>query len=408
MSTFARRLATFSIGLMLTAASAGSALSQKKYDVGATDTEIKIGNIVPYSGPASAYGVFGRTFAAYVKKINAEGGINGRKIIFISYDDAYSPPKTVEQARKLVESDEVLLIFGSLGTPTNSAIHQYMNSRKVPQLFVTTSATKWNDPKNFPWTIGFGVSYQAEARIYASYILKNYPGKTMGVLYQNDDFGKDYVIGLHDGLGEQARSLIKTEVSYDTSEPTIDSKVVRIRDTSPDIFVNITTPKFAAQAIRKLAELKWSPIHILSGTANSIGAVLKPAGLENSQGILSASPQKDVDDPELKDDPGVVEWRTFMTRWYPDGDQDDGFTRNAFLLAKGLEQTLRQCGDDLTRENVMRQAAHLDFEIGLLIPGVRVKTSPTDFGPLKQLQMMRFEGHRWVRFGPIFSAEIGG
>jgi len=329
-------------------------------------------------------------------------------VVFISYDDAYSPPKTVEQARKLVESDEVLLIFGSLGTPTNSAIHQYMNSRKVPQLFVTTSATKWNDPKNFPWTIGFGVSYQAEARIYASYILNNFPGKTIGVLYQNDDFGKDYVIGLHDGLGERARTLIKTEVSYDTSEPTIDSKMVRIRDANPDIFVNITTPKFAAQAIRKLAELKWTPIHILSSTANSIGAVLKPAGLENSQGILSASPQKDVDDPELKDDPGVVEWRTFMTRWYPDGDQDDGFTRNAFLLAKGLERTLRQCGDDLTRENVMRQAAHLDFEIGLLIPGVRVKTSSTDFGPLKQLQMMRFEGHRWVRFGPILSAEIGG
>jgi ABC-type branched-subunit amino acid transport system substrate-binding protein len=253
--------------------------------------------------------------------------------------------------------------------------------------------------------MGFGVSYQAEARIYASYILKNYPGKTIGVLYQNDDLGKDYLVGLHQGLGEQASTLIKAEVSYDTSDPTIDAQVVRIRDANPDIFVNISTPKFAAQAIRKIAELKWTPIHFLSATANSTGAVLKPAGYGNSQGIFSASPTKDVDDPELKNDPGVREWRTFMAEWYPEGDQDDGFTRSGFMLAKALEQVLRQCGDDLTRENVMRQAGNLDFEIGLLLPGVRIKTSPTDFAPIKQMQMMRFKGSRWERFGPILAGD---
>jgi ABC-type branched-subunit amino acid transport system substrate-binding protein len=372
-----RRSAAFLIAIAFRADTGESAFCQKKYDIGASDAEIKIGNIVPYSGPASAY-------AAY---------------------DGYSPAKTVEQARKLVESDEVLLIFSSLGTPTNSAIHQYMNAKKVPQLFVATNATRWNDPKNFPWTMGFGISYQAEARIYASFILKNHPGKTIGVLYQNDDLGKDYLIGLHDGLGEQATALIKAEVSYDVSAPTVDSQVVRIRDAHPDIYINIATSKFAAQAIRKAAELRWTPIHILAAISNSIGAVLKPAGLENSQGILSSAATKDVDDPELKDDPGVTEWRTFMSRWYPEGDQDDGFTRSGFMLAKGLEQVLRQCGDDLTRENVMRQAANLDFEIGLLIPGIRVKTSPTDFAPIKQLQMMRFNGQRWERFGPILSGD---
>ncbi|MBR0801704.1 ABC transporter substrate-binding protein [Bradyrhizobium jicamae] len=379
--------------------------TSKRYDPGASDTEIKVGNIMPYSGPASAYGIFGRTEAAYIRKINAEGGINGRKINFISYDDGYSPPKTVEQARKLVESDEVLLIFSSLGTPTNTAIHQYMNSRKVPQLFVATSASKWNDPKRYPWTIGFGVSYESEARIYAAYILNNYPGKTIGVLYQYDDLGKDYLKGLHEGLGDKAGSLITAEVSYDVTNPTVEPQVVRIKDTHPDIFINISTPKFAAQAIRKMAELNWKPVHILASVSNSIGAVLQVAGYENSQDLLSASPQKDVDDPELRDDPGVQEWRIFMTKWYPDGDQNDGFTRNGFLLAKALERVLRQCGDDLTRENVMRQASNLDFEIGLLLPGIRVTTSPNDFAPIKQLQMMRFIGRRWERFGPILDSE---
>ena len=401
MSFVTRRLAAFSAAIFLFATS--SSIAQKTYDPGVSDSEIKIGNIAPYSGPASAYGVFGRTEAAYFRKINAEGGINGRRINFISYDDAYSPPKTVEQARKLVESDEVLLIFGAVGTATNSAIHKYMNTKQVPQLFVTTFASKWNDPKNFPWTMGFGTSYNAEARIYATYILKSYPGKTIGILYQNDDLGKDYLTGLHEGLGSQATSLIKAEIPYDTSTPTVDSLVVRIRDTNPDIFINISFPKFAAQAIRKIGELKWNPVHILTNTANSTAATLKPAGFENSQGILSASAYKDVDDPQLKEDPGVKEWRTFMTQWFPDGDQDDGFTRTGFASAKALVQVLRQCGDDLTRENVMRQAAHLDMEIGLLVPGIRIKTSPTDFAPIKQLQMMRFKDHRWERFGPVLN-----
>ena len=395
------------LAALLAATLASSAQALKKYDPGATDTEIKIGNIMPYSGPASAYATIGKTEAAYFNKINAEGGINGRKIDFISYDDAYSPPKTVEQARKLVESDEVLLIFNPLGTPGNTAIQKYMNAKKVPQLFVSTGAAKWNDPKNFPWTMGWQPNYQTEARIYASYILKNHPGKTIGVLYQNDDFGKDYLTGLREGLGEQASKLIVIETSYETSTPTVDSQVVQIKGANPDIFVNITTPKFAAQAIKKIAELNWTPIHFLTNVSVSIGGVMKPAGFENDQGILSTAYLKDPKDPDWKNDPAMKEWRTFMTKWYPEGDQDDVSTVFAYGVAKGLEQVLRQCGDDLTRENVMRQAANLNFEIGIYLPGMRIKTGPTDFAPLEQLQMMRFKGETWERFGPMMSGEKG-
>jgi branched-chain amino acid transport system substrate-binding protein len=391
-------------GLLATALS-GTALAQKKYDPGATDTEIKIGNIMPYSGPASAYATIGKTEAAYFNKLNSEGGINGRKINFISYDDGYSPPKAVEQARKLVESDEVLLIFNPLGTPSNSAIHKYMNAKKVPQLFVSTGAAKWNDPKNFPWTMGWQPNYPTEARIYAAYILKNFPGKTIGVLYQNDDFGKDYVTGLRDGLGDQASKLILIESSYETSTPTVDSQVVQIKGVNPDIFINITTPKFAAQAIKKIAELNWHPVHFLTNVSASIGGVMKPAGYENDQGILSTAYLKDPKDPEWKNDPAMNEWRAFMTKWYPEGDQDDASTVFAYGVAKGLEQVLRQCGDDLTRENVMKQAANLNFEIGIYLPGTKIKTSPTDFAPLEQLQMMRFKGETWERFGPVMSGE---
>jgi branched-chain amino acid transport system substrate-binding protein len=389
---------------LVAVAIASNANAQKRYDPGATDTEIKVGNIMPYSGPASGYATIGKTEAAYFNKINAEGGINGRKIDFISYDDGYSPPKAVEQARKLVESDEVLLIFNPLGTPGNSAIQKYMNAKKVPQLFVSSGAAKWNDPKNFPWTIGWQPNYQTEARIYAAYILKNYPSKTIGVLYQNDDFGKDYVIGLREGLGDQASKIV-IETSYETSTPTVDSQVVQIRGANPDIFVNIATPKFAAQAIRKLAELKWTPIHFLTNVSGSIGGVMKPAGYENDQGILSTAYLKDPKDPEWKNDFAISEWRAFMTKWYPEGDQDDASTVFAYGVAKGLEQVLRQCGDDLTRENVMRQAANLNFEIGIYLPGTRIKTSPTDFAPLEQLQMMRFKGESWERFGPVLSGE---
>src|SRR5947199_3395788 len=299
------RIAAFSTAVIAFAAISGSALAQKKYDTGATDAEIKIGNIMPYSGPASAYGVIGKTEEAYFKKINAEGGINGRKINFVSYDDGYSPPKTVEQARKLVESDEVLFIFNSLGTPSNSAIQKYMNAKKVPQLFVATGATKWNDPKNFPWTMGWQPSYQSETQIYAKYLLKEKPGAKIAVLFQNDDYGKDYLKGLKDGLGAKAASMIVAEESYETSEPTIDSHIVKLKSTGADVFMNITTPKFAAQAIKKVAEIGWKPLHFLNNVSGSVGSVLKPAGFENAQDIISADYLKDVSDPQWNTDPGM-------------------------------------------------------------------------------------------------------
>jgi branched-chain amino acid transport system substrate-binding protein len=390
---------------LLAVAMASTANAQKKYDPGATDTEIKIGNIMPYSGPASAYATIGKTEDAYFKKINAEGGVNGRKIKFISYDDGYSPPKTVEQARKLVESDEVLLVFNPLGTPGNTAIQKYMNAKKVPQIFVSTGAAKWNDPKGFPWTMGWQPSYQVEARIYAAYILKNYPGKTIGVLYQNDDFGKDYVIGLREGLGDQATKLIVVESSYETSSPTVDSQVVQIKGANPDIFVNIATPKFAAQAIKKIGELKWTPIQFLTNVSASVGGVMKPAGYENDQGILSAAYMKDPKDEQWKNDAAMNEWRAFMTKWYPEGDQEDGATVFGYGVAQGIVQVLKQCKDDLTRENIMKQAANLNFEIGIYLPGTKIKTSSTDFAPIEQLQMMRFKGESWELFGPIMSGE---
>jgi branched-chain amino acid transport system substrate-binding protein len=390
---------------LLAASVATAANAQKKYDPGATDTEIKIGNIMPYSGPLSAYATIGKTEAAYFKKINEEGGINGRKINFISYDDGYNPAKTVEQARKLVEDDEVLLIFNPLGTAGNTAIQKYMNAKKVPQLFVSTGAAKWNDPKNFPWTMGWQPNYQTEARIYAAYILKNHPGKTIAILYQNDDFGKDYVIGLGEGLGDQANKLIILETSYETTSPTVDSQVVQIKAANPDILINISTPKFAAQAIKKLSELKWKPVHFLTNVSGSIGGVMKPAGFENDQGILSTTYLKDPQDPQWKNDPGLNEWRAFMTKWYPEGDQQDAATVFAYGVARGLEQVLRQCKDDLTRANVMKQAANLNFKIGIFLPGTTIKTSPTDYAPLEQLQMMRFKGESWELFGPVMSGE---
>ena len=297
------------------ALTSGTALAQKKYDTGATDTEIKIGNIMPYSGPASAYGVIGKTEEAYFKKINAEGGINGRKINFISYDDAYSPPKAVEQARKLVESDEVLVVFNPLGTPSNSAIQKYLNAKKVPQLFVATGATKWNDPKDFPWTMGWQPSYQSEAHIYAKYLLKEKPGGKVAILYQNDDFGKDYLKGLKDGLGAKA-SMIAAEESYETTEPSIDDHIVKLKASGADVFISITTPKFAAQAIKKLAEIDWKPMHIVSNVSASVGGVIKPAGFENSQGILSAAYAKDGADPQWDNDPGMKKFYAFLENYY--------------------------------------------------------------------------------------------
>jgi len=400
------RLGLLSAALTIALASTSAYAQKGKYDTGATDTEIKIGNIMPYSGPASAYGVIGKTEAAYFNKINAEGGINGRKINFISYDDGYSPPKAVEQARKLVESDEVLLIFNSLGTPSNSAIQKYMNAKKVPQLFVATGATKWNEPKEFPWTMGWQPSYQSEARIYAKYLLKEKPNAKISVLYQNDDFGKDYLKGLKDGLGAKA-SMIVAEQSYETSEPTIDNHIVKLKSSGADVFLSITTPKFAAQAIKKLAEIEWKPLHIVSNVSASVGSVIKPAGFENSQGILSAAYFKDVTDPQWENDPGMKNFLAFLQKYEGDANKLDGSVVYGYGVAQTLVKVLEMCGDNLTRENVMKQAASLkDFAPDVLLPGVKINTSATDFAPIEQLQMMRFKDEKWELFGDIISGEL--
>jgi ABC-type branched-subunit amino acid transport system substrate-binding protein len=409
MPVTAKKLAIAFAAFGLLAASGSGALAQKKYDTGATDTEIKIGNIMPYSGPASAYGVIGKTEAAYFKKINDAGGINGRKINFISYDDSYSPPKTVEQARKLVESDEVLFIFNSLGTPPNTAIQKYMNAKKVPQLFVATGATKWNDPKDFPWTMGWQPSYQSEGRIYAKYILKEKPNAKIAVLYQNDDYGKDYLKGLKDGLGAKAASMIVAEESYETTEPTIDNHIVKLKSTGADIFFNVTTPKFAAQAIKKIAEIEWKPLHLLNNVSASVGSVIKPAGYDNSQGIISAAYLKDVSDPQWNDDGGMKEFLAFLAKDFPEGNKLDGSVMVGFAVAQTMAQVLKQCGDNLTRENIMKQAANLKgFRTEVLLPGIAINTSPTSFAPISQLQLMQFKGERWVLFGDVISGEIGG
>jgi branched-chain amino acid transport system substrate-binding protein len=400
------RFAAMSAAAIFAVAISGSAFAQKKYDTGATDTEIKIGNIMPYSGPASSYGLIGKTEEAYFKMINDAGGINGRKINFITYDDGYSPPKAVEQARKLVESDEVLVVFNPLGTPSNSAIQKYLNSKKVPQLFVATGATKWNSPKEFPWTMGWQPSYQSEAQIYAKFILREKPDAKIAVFFQNDDFGKDYLKGLKDGLGAKA-SMIITEESYETTEPSIDSHIVKLKSTGADVFVSITTPKFAAQAIKKLAELQWKPLHIVSNVSASVGSVLQPAGFENAQGLLSAAYAKDGADPQWKDDPGMKKWSAFIDKYMPGANRSDGNLVFGYGVAQTLVETLRLCGDDLTRANVMKQAASLrNFTPDTLLPGVKINTSATDFAPLSQLQMMRFKGEKWELFGDIISGEI--
>jgi branched-chain amino acid transport system substrate-binding protein len=401
------------IGLTATAALgvaalvAGTAVAAKKYDTGATDTEIKIGNTNPYSGPASAYGTIGKTITAYFNKVNAEGGINGRKVTFISYDDGYSPPKTVEQARKLVESDEVLFLFNTLGTPPNTAIQKYMNAKKVPQLFVATGATKWGDYKDFPWTMGWQPTYQAEGHIYAKYLLDHHPQGKIGILYQNDDYGKDYVKGLKDGLN--GKMPIVAELPYETTDPTVDSQIVSLKASGADVFFNVTTPKFAAQAIKKSAETGWKPIHLLNNVSQSVGGVLQPAGLENSKGILSSYYLKDPTDPQWKDDQAYKDWVAFMEKYYPDGDRTSTFPVYGYTATQSLVQVLKQCGDELTRANVMKQAASLkDLNLGMLLPGIKINTSATDWYPIKQMQMQQFDGQRWVPVGPILSGELSG
>jgi branched-chain amino acid transport system substrate-binding protein len=395
------------IVLAIAALAAQPAAAEQKYDPGASDTEIRIGNTMPYSGPASAWGLIGRTMTAYFNKVNQEGGINGRKITFLTYDDAYSPPKTVEQTRKLVESDEVLLMFAPLGTPSNTAIHKYLNARKVPQLFVRSGATKWGDPKSFPWTMGWQPTYQSEARIYAKYLLANQPNARIAILYQNDDYGKDYLKGFKDGLA--GRIPIVAETPYETADPTVDSQILTLRASGADVLFNVSSPKFASQSIKKMAEIGWKPTHILNNVSYSVGSVLAPAGLDNASGILSSAFSKDPTDATWKNDPGYREWSQFMDKYFPDGDRTSSYTVVSYLGAQTLVQALRQCGDDLTRANVMKQAANLkDLELGMLLPGIRINTAPDDYYPLKQLQMMRFNGEHWELFGPVIGSEAGG
>jgi len=398
-----RAVLAFGVGAAL-GAPLTAVRAQKRYDPGASDTEIKVGQTMPYSGPASSYGTIGRAEAAYFRKINDEGGVNGRKINFMSLDDAYSPPKTVEMTRRLVEQDEVLLVFGGLGTPSNTAIHKYMNAKKVPQLFVATGASKWNDPQNYPWTMGWQPNYQTESKIYARHILQSRPAAKIAVLYQNDDYGKDYLKGFHDGLGDKAK-LIVAEASYEVTDATVDSQVLQLQGSGADTFFNITTPKFAAQAIRKAWDSGWKPVHYLNGVSASVGTVLTPAGLEKSIGLISTIYGKDPTDKQWENDAGFKDWLAFMKKYYPDGSLTDSFNVYGYSVAQTLVQVLKQCGDNLTRENVMRQAANLkDFATPMALPGIRINTSPTDYAPIKAMQFVRFDGKTWSLFGDVMNA----
>jgi branched-chain amino acid transport system substrate-binding protein len=372
---------------------------------GVTPTEIKIGNTNPYSGPASAYGTIGKAIGAYLKKVNDEGGINGRKANYITYDDAYSPPKTVEMVRRLVEQDQVAFVFNTLGTPTNSAIHKYMNQQKVPHLFVATGATKWGDPKNFPWTMGWQPTYQAEGRIYAQYVLKNVPDPKIGILYQNDDYGKDYVKGLKDGLGDAAKKLIVLEQSYETTDPTIDSQIVNLKNSGANVFYNVTIPKFAVQAIKKAHDIGWKPLHLLNSVSSSVGVVLKPAGIEASKGLITTYYIKDPTDPQWKTTPEYKDWLAWMKKYYPEGSVEDSFNVYAYSVTQTLVHVLKQCGNDLSRENIMKQAANIkDLTLPMLLPGIKVNTGPADYYPIEQEQLARFDGERWMLFGEIYDA----
>ena len=379
-----------------------SALAQKKYDTGATDKEIKIGHVIAYSGPASAYGAIGKAIGAYFDKVNAEGGVNGRMIKFLSLDDGYNPAKTVEQVRKLVEEEEVLLLFQPLGTPSNTAIHKYMNTKKVPQLFVATGATLWGDPKNFPYTMGWQPSYQSEARNYAAHLLETKPNAKIGILMQNDDYGKDYLKGFEDGLGDKAKTMIVSKVTYEVTDPTVDSQIVTLKASGADTFFNITTPKFAAQAIKKAAEIGWKPVHYVNSVSTSVAGVLTPAGLDASMGLISAQYIKDPTDPQVQSGKEWDEWVAWMKKYHPSGALNDNFNVYGYSVAQTLVQVLKQAGDNLTRDNIMKQAASLDMTLPMLLPGVNLKTSADDFYPIEREQLARFNGKSWERFGKIY------
>jgi branched-chain amino acid transport system substrate-binding protein len=399
------RYRSWSLVLVLTLAVAVSAPPARAADPGVTATEIKIGHTNPYSGPASSYGTIGKAIAAYFKKVNDDGGINGRKIDFITLDDGYSPPKTVEQVRRLVEQEQVLFLFNTLGTPPNTAIWKYMNDQKVPQLFVATGATKWGDPKGHPWTMGWQPNYQTEGHIYAQYVLKNVPDAKIGILYQNDDYGKDYVKGFKDGLGDAAKKVIVMEQTYEVTDPTIDSQIVNLKNSGANVFFNVTIPKFAAQAIKKAHDIGWKPLHLLNNVSSSVGAVLKPAGLDASRDIITTQFGKDPTDPQWKNDKGFKAWLAFMQKYYPDGNTADAFNVYGYSVAQTLVHVLKQCGQDLSRASVMKQAANIkNLELPMLLPGVKINTSPTDFYPIEQEQLAKFDGERWVLFGEIYDA----
>jgi len=389
------------VGLAATPSLAG----EKTYDAGATDTEIKIGQTMPYSGPASGYGTQGRAELAYWKMVNSKGGVNGRKVTLLSMDDAYSPPKTVEQTRKLVEQDEILADIGSLGTPTNTAIQKYLNGKKIPHILISTGAGKWNDPKNYPWTTPFYPPYEQEARIYAKYVLKEMPGAKIGVIYQNDDFGKDYLKGFKQGLGDKAADLIVKELSYEVSEPTIDSLVVALKGAGVDTLLTIATPKFGAQAIRKVADLGWKPTHFMVSVASSIGGVLQPAGLEASTGLITALAFKVVGDPAWDNDQGVKDYLAFMKEWYPEGNPIDGSNQVGYTSAMMAELILKNCGDELTRGNVLKQATNItQVSLPLLLPGITVTVTPDNYSTFDTFRLAKFDGTTWKFFGANISA----
>ena len=397
-----RGAAALVVGVSLVA---GGAQAAVKYGPGVSDSEIKIGQTMPYSGPASAYGTIGKAEAAYFKMINDEGGIRGRKIDLISLDDGYSPPKTVEQMRKLIEQDNVLFDFQSLGTPTNTAIHKYLNAKKVPQLFVATGATKWGEYKEYPWTMGWQPNYQTEAKAYAAYILKHYPDAKIGVLYQYDDYGKDYLRGFKEGLGRNASMIVKT-VSYETTDPTVDSQILELKDSGANVFFNVSTPKFAAQAIRKAYEIGWHPVQFLNNVSANVGSVLKPAGYDASKDIITAQYLKDPTDPQWKNDADYKKWLAWMQKYNPGADLKDGNYVYGYAVAYTMARVLKNCGDDLTRENVMRQAANLkNLEVPMLLPGIKLNTSPTDYYPIESVRLAKFDGQKFELFGSVIRAD---
>jgi branched-chain amino acid transport system substrate-binding protein len=396
-----RSMSLLVLALALAGASPTALQAQKKYGPGVSDTEIKIGNTAPYSGPASAYAAAGISELAYFKMLDEKGGVNGRNVTMISLDDGYSPPKTVEQMRRLVESDGVLLVVNPVGTPGNSAVYRYLNQKKVPHLFVGSGATKFNDPEHFPWTMSWTPHYVSEGRIYARYLLTVKPDARIAILAQDDDLGKDYVQGLKDGLGERAAKMIVEEATYEVTDPTVDSQIVSLQASGADVFFNVATPKFSAQAIRHAYDIGWHPLQFVVSIGSSIAGAIRPAGFERAEGVISAAYQKDPHDPQWQGDAGFKAWDAWMDKYNPTVDKSDYYAVYGYNIGMALTEVLRRCGDDLTRDHVMQEASHLDLALPMLLPGIRVRTSPTDLRAIKQMRLVRFDGERWVLFGDV-------